>query len=271
MMSNVGAHKTHYFVDPLSIQEWPGERATAAIMSAKVGDYVAVMVRAEVCPSGQEDRADELIWLEIDEIGRGTETIGLGADIKGVVVAAQHTANHGCAMGDKLFVMWRDIRDMRRRGSDQSYLERNPHPAAPHDEFDQNFLRPLNTMFSAKQLARWQDGKRKIAVAFRTLRERGYITKMDWQCCMSCGFAAIEEYHGPVSKLVFYHGQAAANLLEDGSCYLNWSGNGREIVDTLKRHGLKVKWSGGAYEGIKITIPKRKTPRKLPRQFKLQS
>jgi hypothetical protein len=54
--------------------------------------------------------------------------------------------------------------------------------------------------------------------AFEELRELGYFAKMNWQCCTTCGWAAVPDNRA--DKVVFFHGQDADNLVDTGECYL---------------------------------------------------
>ena len=66
------------------------------------------------------------------------------------------------------------------------------------------------------------DLKAKLTVAFRALRRAGYFARQRWQCCMSCGFAAVPEGK---DKVVFYHAQDSQRMYE-GAVYLAWAGDG---------------------------------------------
>jgi len=91
-----------------------------------------------------------------------------------------------------------------------------------------------------------------ITAAFRDLRKHGYFAKQNHECCQTCGWAAVPEDKS--NKVVFYHAQDAQDLKSRGSCYLAWAGNGKEIVDILKAHNLKVEWDGTNDERIKIAL-----------------
>ena len=76
-----------------------------------------------------------------------------------------------------------------------------------------------------------------IKHAFEELRTLGYFAKENHTCCQTCGFA---EATG--DKVVFYHNQDLDDLKLMSGCYLSWSGDGKEIVGVLEKHGLVVKW-----------------------------
>src|SRR2546423_7693918 len=97
----------------------------------------------------------------------------------------------------------------------------------------------------------------RIALAFATLRYKGYGTAMAFMCCGSC--AGRELYERGFDKAVFWDVQRDAafcdldgDVEDDGSGYqslylqsplcLMWAGDGQEIVDALIEQGLKVEW-----------------------------
>lgn len=45
-------------------------------------------------------------------------------------------------------------------------------------------------------------------------------------------------------KAVFFHSQDAMDLKKTGNVYLAWSGDGNEIVEIIKKHGMEVEWDG---------------------------
>lgn len=94
--------------------------------------------------------------------------------------------------------------------------------------------------------------KSNLTKAFRALRKKGYFAKQNFMCCQSCGCAAIPEENE--KKYVFYHSQDNDDLRQYGYCYLAWSGDGKEIVETLEAEGIKVDWKGSNEKRIKITV-----------------
>lgn len=96
--------------------------------------------------------------------------------------------------------------------------------------------------------------KQSLNVAFVALRKAGYFAKQDFSCCSSCGWAEMTDKQS--KKAVFYHGQDADGLKEDGSCYLSWSGDGKEIVKILRDNGVDAEWNGESGTRILITISK---------------
>jgi hypothetical protein len=93
--------------------------------------------------------------------------------------------------------------------------------------------------------------KRNLTYAFKELRKMGYIAEQDFWCCSTCAWSSIDSSN---KKVVFYHSQDNDNLKENGTCYLSWSGNAKEIVDVLKKHGVGVKHDGDEEKRIFIDI-----------------
>jgi hypothetical protein len=91
--------------------------------------------------------------------------------------------------------------------------------------------------------------KDKINKAFRALRKAGYVAHQNWQCCQSCGCAALPD---GCKKYVFYHSQDADNLRKRGSVHLAWDGDGTEIATILQKNGLKVNWNGSRDKRMEI-------------------
>jgi hypothetical protein len=77
-----------------------------------------------------------------------------------------------------------------------------------------------------------------ITTAFTALRKLGYFARQRFQCCQSCGWAAVPEE--AAGKVVFYHQQDASRLKEGGDLYLAWSGSADEICSALEAQGLTV-------------------------------
>ena len=94
--------------------------------------------------------------------------------------------------------------------------------------------------------------KDKLTEAFKDLRKKGYFARQNFLCCQSCGWASVPE--GKSDKVVFYHSQDKSDLEKTGSCHLAWDGDGNEIVEVMKQHGIKTEWDGTKGQRIKITI-----------------
>lgn len=93
--------------------------------------------------------------------------------------------------------------------------------------------------FIADQVAEF---KASLTQAFRALRKEGYWARQNWQCCQSCGWAAVPEERG--DKAIFYHAQDARHIRgRVPTVMLAWSGNGEQIVNILKQF-VDVDWNG---------------------------
>lgn len=90
--------------------------------------------------------------------------------------------------------------------------------------------------------------KAKIRSAFKELRKLGWFARMNFWCCQNCGCSAVPKKFN--DKFTFYHNQDAESIDEYGNIkdgmYLTHGegGDANEIVNTLRKHGLKVTWNG---------------------------
>jgi hypothetical protein len=89
---------------------------------------------------------------------------------------------------------------------------------------------------------------KKLVVAFRNLRKKGYLAKRNFWCCNTCAWYDLSDEEA--KKAVFLTKQAEQSMRETGKVYLSWNGNGREIVQVFKDAGLSVEWNGS--KGQKI-------------------
>ncbi len=96
----------------------------------------------------------------------------------------------------------------------------------------------------------------KIERAFEELRAFGYFAKQNFQCCQSCGCAAVPEEFA--ERYVFYHYQDAEDLERDGSCYLAWAGDFGLIERILHRNGIYTEHDGEP--GTRIYIDTTREP-----------
>ena len=94
-----------------------------------------------------------------------------------------------------------------------------------------------------------------MAAAFRSLRAAGYFARMDWQCCQSCGWAAVPD---GCETAVFYHRQdakafaASGNIAGQSALFLAWAGNAAVICGALVATGLHVLVPPDASTRIKV-------------------
>lgn len=119
--------------------------------------------------------------------------------------------------------------------------------------------------------------KERVRDAFKALRKEGFVARMNYSCCGSCGWAQVEQDYSFLTgvaepNVVFYHRQDAdcfdkkGNLVtykhwnvenelvnKTASLYLAWSGDGAMIVDALETEGLEVDWNGNDNRRIAVT------------------
>lgn len=95
--------------------------------------------------------------------------------------------------------------------------------------------------------------QRALARGFDGLRVRGYFATQNWQCCQTCGCAAVPDEFA--RRYVFYHAQNADDLRERGETHLAWAGDGSEIVEVFRAEGLRVEWDGSPGRRILIGAP----------------
>lgn len=101
----------------------------------------------------------------------------------------------------------------------------------------------------------------RLDAAFAELEAHGIVCRQNFSCCGSCGSAEIwdeaavlEAAGRPVRGYAFYHVQDTESAVEGHGLYLNYGaadageaaalGIAYEIVDALRRHGLRVNWEG---------------------------
>jgi hypothetical protein len=105
--------------------------------------------------------------------------------------------------------------------------------------------------------------------AFEDLEKQGIVARENWTCCQTCGHAEIgeemeeaqeDDEDRPVIGYTFYHQQDTDSAVEGAGVMLAYGSVSEEntldvpkkIVETLSRHGLKVKWDGTLKERILI-------------------
>lgn len=114
--------------------------------------------------------------------------------------------------------------------------------------------------------------KRKIAMVFHKLTQEGYIAKMNYACCTTCGFAELTDIAADLEKngekikgIIFYHGQGEDYLWEDGSVYLKYKAYNNDshaatikvgecIVNKFREVGVNVEWDGNPNKAIMLYV-----------------
>jgi hypothetical protein len=91
--------------------------------------------------------------------------------------------------------------------------------------------------------------KTALTAGFQTLRARGYFARENWQCCNTCGVAAIPDEY---TDFVFYHSQDAEWIAEDDAVRVTWRGDGNEIAKVFRDAGLDVEWDGSKQRRIRV-------------------
>lgn len=133
----------------------------------------------------------------------------------------------------------------------------------------------------------------KVAAAFADLESKGFIARMNFTCCNTCGNDEIEDERTSPEQnaFVFFHQQDADRLLgESASLFLSFgfleghpqidsellavahsgdklaqsamvdvfkaieSGVGAEVVQTLRGHGLEVEWNGSSETRPRVSV-----------------
>lgn len=110
-----------------------------------------------------------------------------------------------------------------------------------------------------------------IAAAFSELEDRGIIARPNYECCTSCGCAAMAEElanqpgTGPAIGGVFFHEQDTEAANKGGSLYLNHGTLGDTeqenqriagiVVEVLSKHGIEVDWDGDLSRKMQLRIP----------------
>lgn len=92
----------------------------------------------------------------------------------------------------------------------------------------------------------------RLKRGFEALRKRGYFARQNWQCCNSCGCAALPT---GTERYVFYHAQDDERMRSIGSVYLTWGGDGYEIWQCFLEAGLAVTWDGRSDTRILVSPP----------------
>ncbi|MCA1800129.1 MAG: hypothetical protein LC650_02400, partial [Actinobacteria bacterium] len=93
--------------------------------------------------------------------------------------------------------------------------------------------------------------KERVSTSFKNLRKAGAVARMNYQCCSSCGWAALEidypNFNDDTDTAVFYHRQDADSFNKRGHLetylYLAFHGEGEMIVQALGNEGLTTEWN----------------------------
>lgn len=110
----------------------------------------------------------------------------------------------------------------------------------------------------------------RLDKAFAELEDRGIICRQDFTCCGNCGVAEIgmelneaEQRGTHVRGYAFYHQQDTESAIQGHGVYLNYGAEkegeaaalaiAREIITSLKHHGLEPQWNGSI--GQRIHVP----------------
>lgn len=111
----------------------------------------------------------------------------------------------------------------------------------------------------------------RLDAAFADLTRSGIVSRQNFTCCQTCGTAEIgaeiegEAAAGLVPRgYAFYHQQDTERAVEGGGLYVSYGAMdggdepgvavGREIVDTLMRHGLTCDWDGSIAKRVRVDL-----------------
>lgn len=88
--------------------------------------------------------------------------------------------------------------------------------------------------------------------AFNRLRINGYRCEQNWQCCRSCGWAAIPDEDA--SHAVWYHSQDRDHGLNTGELWFVWDGDPGAIREAFEAEGLSVTHDGTHAQRIMVKL-----------------
>lgn len=126
--------------------------------------------------------------------------------------------------------------------------------------------------------------REQLEKAFEVLRSKGYYARSRYRCCNSCALADIPEECS--ERFVFWHEQvdddAFIPALEEDEeedvdtwkqyttilqpLHLNWDGNAREIIETLRTFGFTVEFDGPDIDHVDPNRKIRVLPGRMPTQ-----
>ena len=110
--------------------------------------------------------------------------------------------------------------------------------------------------------------KKLVKAAFKELRDRGFVARMNFACCSTCGSYELSEIATDqrLEKVAFYHNQDEDTLLSSGELSVRYfSMNedkdrtadtlvGSEVFDMLRKHGVYAEWERNPNVVIKAFI-----------------
>lgn len=111
--------------------------------------------------------------------------------------------------------------------------------------------------------------KENLKYLFQDLRKQGYVAKVNFSCCSSCGSYECRELaiKQKKTKIVFYHRQGEEGLKYNGNVYLHHftivgdenlqdasdKSSAEQIVDIAKKYpAIVTEWSGDVNKCILI-------------------
>lgn len=103
----------------------------------------------------------------------------------------------------------------------------------------------------------------RIRSAFRRLRSRGFVARMNFSCCSGCACAELEHLGVKAGDDVAYYHEQDAEAFDDrgmiaergGSLMIRHSGDTYAIVGALSWAGLHVEWDGDTATCIEVRSP----------------
>jgi hypothetical protein len=110
----------------------------------------------------------------------------------------------------------------------------------------------------------------KLQAIFASLESQGIVCREDFTCCMTCGFAEIqdevEEARAAGKKvrgITFFHQQDTESAVEGGGVYLAYDSVeeglsqeevGKMIAAAIKAGGLSTQWDGDTRRRIDVAL-----------------
>ncbi|WP_306366225.1 hypothetical protein [Nocardiopsis sp. CC223A] len=171
------------------------------------------------------------------------------------------------ALGLRTFdeIVAHEVEDYVIDGLENYVFEPHLLPEADREQTRAWLVSVLDAEFAAHLSAQGEDGEptdaERLTAAFEELDAAGIVARESFECCNRCAYTAMpgeissangeREESPPAHGFVFYHAQDAERLRP----YLGFGAVGttgaeaekavgREIVETLRRHGLAPEWNG---------------------------